>query len=89
MSPNDLLLIYTDGLSEARNLKSRIFGRFLLRSLRQKRQFPAAEVLKGEILEMFRYYTQGTTVSDDVCFLVVQMQSKDVTLKNENTSLSA
>ena len=34
-------------------------------------------MLKDEILEMFRYYTQNSRIDDDVCFLVVQMQADD------------
>lgn len=74
LMPGDLLVIYTDGLTEAKDLKSRIFGRFLMRNLRKRRDYGAAEELKDEILGMFRYYTQNRQVDDDVCFLVAQMK---------------
>ena len=67
-------MLFRSGLTEAKNLKSGIFGRFLFRSLRKPKTFDVAEQLKDEILEMFRYYTQNSRVDDDVCFLVVQMR---------------
>jgi serine phosphatase RsbU (regulator of sigma subunit) len=67
----DFLVVYTDGLTEVKDLKSRIFGRFLFRSLRKPGRYESAAALKDEILAMFRYYTQGQPVDDDVCFLVV------------------
>ncbi len=77
MSPGDLLIMYTDGLTEAKNLKSEIFGRFLFRSLKRPQKFESAGALKDEILEMFRYYTQHTHLEDDVCFMVVQMDESE------------
>jgi serine phosphatase RsbU (regulator of sigma subunit) len=77
LQPRDLLVVYTDGLTEAKNLKSQIFSRFLFRSLKQPRTYAAAEELKDEILAMFRYYTQSMRIEDDVCFLVVQMRPDD------------
>ncbi len=73
----DMLVIYTDGLSEAKNLKSGIFGRFLFRGLKKAKGFESAQSLKDEILEMFRYYTQDSRVEDDVCFLVVQVNQEE------------
>lgn len=73
LRPGDYLVLYTDGLSGAKNLKSEIFGRFLFRSLRQPRPFSSARAMKDDILAMFSYYTQGAPIDDDVCFLVVRM----------------
>ncbi len=81
LKQGDMLVIYTDGLSDAKNLKSGVFGRFLFRGLRRAGEFATASALKDEILHMFRYYTQGTRVDDDVCFLVVQMKTPDSVLK--------
>ena len=75
LKPGDLLLVYTDGLSEAKSLNSRVFSRFLMRSLKRADRFTSASELRDEILQMFAYYTQGSIVDDDVCFLVVQMPS--------------
>jgi len=77
LMPGDLLVLYTDGLTGAKTLKSGIFGRFLLRSLRKPREYAAAVELKDEILDMFHYYTQDNRIEDDVCFLVVQIAADD------------
>ncbi len=81
LKQGDMLVIYTDGLSDAKNLKSGVFGRFLFRSLKRAGEFATASALKEEILHMFRYYTQETRVDDDVCFLVVQMKAPDPVLE--------
>jgi serine phosphatase RsbU (regulator of sigma subunit)/HAMP domain-containing protein len=78
LQPGDLIVVYTDGLSEAKNLKSRIFGRFLMRALRKAHEYDSAADLRDEILQMFSYYTQGSHVEDDVCFLVVQVRGHDL-----------
>lgn len=69
----DRLVMYTDGLSEAKNIKSGIFSRFLVRTLRKSSGFRTSEELRDEILQIFSYYTQGSQLDDDVCFLVVQI----------------
>lgn len=81
LQPNDMLVIYTDGLSDAKNLKSGIFGRFLFRGLKKAKSFTSALGLKEEILEMFRYYTQESRVDDDVCFLVVHVSPDEESAK--------
>jgi serine phosphatase RsbU (regulator of sigma subunit) len=73
LKPRDALVIYSDGLSDARTFKSAIFGRLLFRALREPRGDRDAEGIKAEILSMFRYYTQERRIEDDVCFLVVQI----------------
>jgi len=76
LQAGDLLVMYTDGLSEAKSLKSGIFGRFLFRSLKHPRSFASAGELRDEILAMFNYYTQQVPIEDDVCFLVVKLPEK-------------
>lgn len=78
LQPGDLIVVYTDGLTEAKNLKSRIFGRFLMRTLRKAHEYGSAADLRDEILQMFSYYTQGSHVEDDVCFLVVQVRGHEL-----------
>lgn len=73
----DFLIFYTDGLSDARNLKSQVFSRFLLRSLRTRSEIFTAQELKTKIIELYEYYTQGSNSDDDVCFLVIQTKIKN------------
>lgn len=76
LANDDILVIYSDGLSQAKALKSPIFGRFLFRSLRERRSEQDPQKVKDDILDMFRYYTQGRRIEDDVCFLVVQVEDR-------------
>lgn len=76
LKEGDFLIFYSDGLSDARNPKSKIFGRFLIRSLRDLMEISSSESVKNEILRLFDYYTQGSVIEDDVCFLVVQFKQR-------------
>lgn len=77
LAPSDILVIYSDGLSQAKALKSQIFGRLLFRNLREKRAAQGPKELRDEILHMFQYYTQGRRTDDDVCFLVLQVGDQE------------
>lgn len=76
LQDGDMLVVYTDGLSDAKKLNSGVFGRFLFRGLKKAGEFASATELRDEILKMFRYYTQESRVDDDVCFLVVQIKDE-------------
>jgi hypothetical protein len=49
-----------------------------MRTLRKAHEYGSAADLRDEILQMFSYYTQGSHVEDDVCFLVVQVRSHEL-----------
>jgi serine phosphatase RsbU (regulator of sigma subunit)/HAMP domain-containing protein len=79
LAEGDMVVVYSDGLAQARTLKSPVFGRILFRGLRTPRAGSApltAETLKSDIMAMFRFYTQAQPIEDDVCFLVVEMRGE-------------
>lgn len=76
LSPDDVIVIYSDGLSSAKNVKRPIFGRILFRGLRERQQRIDAVKVRDDIVTMFRYYTQGRAIDDDVCFLVVHVDDE-------------
>lgn len=86
LKPDDLLVVYTDGLGDAKTLDSKVFGRFLFRKLRQRRDFATADTLKSEVLEMFNYYTQGAVINEDVRFLIIQMNPMNLHSGRKNVS---
>jgi sigma-B regulation protein RsbU (phosphoserine phosphatase) len=74
----DVIFIYTDGLSGLKHLKSTVFSKILQRKLRQMDLSLGPEFIRNEIIELFHYYTQGKKVDDDVCFIVIQCKSEAV-----------
>jgi serine phosphatase RsbU (regulator of sigma subunit)/HAMP domain-containing protein len=73
LKPNDLLFVFSDGLSASGSLKSEVFEKFLLRALRQKRAYEEPNELRDEILQHYKYFTQGSKIKKDVCFVILQV----------------
>jgi len=72
LEKGDYLVIYTDGVSEAVNVKSEMFEEERLRSLLESFQGQTVEQLTEVIREGVRAFTQGAPQSDDITVLVVQ-----------------
>ncbi len=72
LAEDDLLLLYTDGITEAMNSRRQIFGEErLLQAIRQYghlRAQPFVEALRGEILA----FTEECPQSDDITFVVIR-----------------
>ena len=72
LAEDDLLLLYTDGITEAMNSKRHIFGEErLLQVIRQHghlRAKPFVEALRNEVLS----FTEGCPQSDDITFVVIR-----------------
>lgn len=72
MSPGDLLMLYTDGVSEAMSVDSEEYGEARMRALfkecRADSATEALERLRGDVLE----FTRGARQSDDITILAVR-----------------
>ena len=81
LAEDDLLLLYTDGITEAMNNQRQIFGdERLLQVIRNAGNFravPFGERLKSEILS----FTEGSPQSDDITFVIIR--EKTSMLKEE------
>jgi sigma-B regulation protein RsbU (phosphoserine phosphatase) len=70
--PGDVLVLYTDGVTEAHNLKGDEFGRDrLAEAVRRHSQLGARELiaaLQTEVIE----WTEGRGATDDVTFFVIK-----------------
>jgi serine phosphatase RsbU (regulator of sigma subunit) len=74
LSPGDIVLAYTDGVTEALNEETLPFGiDRLIRSLKEHSGKPAQEILQSMIHDVNRF-TGGELQSDDLTMLVVQRQ---------------
>ena len=69
----DILIVYSDGLTDARDQQDEMFGDKTLRSL-IRRDAPAGESRAGaEFVERaIEEFTQGRPRTDDITFIVVE-----------------
>ncbi|HUE81681.1 MAG TPA: GAF domain-containing SpoIIE family protein phosphatase [Pyrinomonadaceae bacterium] len=71
-APGDLLVLYTDGVTEAQNPNGEEFGRErLAQSVMKARELPAREVITSVQKDVFEW-TGGVGPTDDATFFVVK-----------------
>ncbi len=71
--PGDLLIMYTDGVTEAVNSENEEFGRERLANvIKRYRHLPADQIIK-EIRQAMRDFTQGVPLADDTTFLICRI----------------
>jgi sigma-B regulation protein RsbU (phosphoserine phosphatase) len=72
--PGDVLMLYTDGVTEAQNLKGEEFGRErLVQALKANRELSARELIAAVHTEVLEW-TEGHGATDDVTFFVIKAQ---------------
>jgi sigma-B regulation protein RsbU (phosphoserine phosphatase) len=72
LEKGDFLVIYTDGVSEAVNVKTEMFEEERLQQLLESFQGQTVEQLAETIREGVKTFTQGAPQSDDITILVIQ-----------------
>ncbi len=74
LSPNDLLLLYTDGLSEAESPAGDLYeGHRFENALRARMESPAEELLDG-LLADAKAFSEREMFEDDVCLLAIEVE---------------
>jgi sigma-B regulation protein RsbU (phosphoserine phosphatase) len=70
LEAGDILLLYTDGVTEAENLQKEQFGRGRLANMiRQNADLSADEIIQ-KVLGAVNEFAAGTTLADDVTLVV-------------------
>jgi len=70
-TPGDLLVLYTDGITEAQNARGRFFGdQRLLQMLRSRHGRPADEIQKDLLAEVHSF-TSGSYLHDDIALMII------------------
>lgn len=73
LDKGDRLLLYTDGLSEARDVANLEYGDSRIHSLLSDcSQLPAASLV-GRLLEDVRTFASGTRIADDLTIMAIEM----------------
>jgi sigma-B regulation protein RsbU (phosphoserine phosphatase) len=72
IGPGDILVIYSDGLTDAENPRGEELGEKKVRDLIRAIGPRGAEALESEILAALDRFTLGSAQTDDITFLLIQ-----------------
>jgi serine phosphatase RsbU (regulator of sigma subunit) len=72
LGPGDMLVIYSDGLTDAENEAGEEFGEERLRALIKSTAPKGASALEAKILQSLDSFTQGAPQTDDITFLLIE-----------------
>jgi serine phosphatase RsbU (regulator of sigma subunit) len=68
----DILVVYSDGLTDARDQQQKMFGEArLLKLIRQEASF-GSDALEQKLLKAIAEFTEGTPQADDITFVMVE-----------------
>jgi sigma-B regulation protein RsbU (phosphoserine phosphatase) len=74
-SPGDVLVMYTDGITEAHNPQGAFFSESRLQdSLRANQERPADEIVQS-VLEQVNSFTRGAPNQDDMALVVMNRRN--------------
>jgi serine phosphatase RsbU (regulator of sigma subunit) len=71
LHPGDVMVVYSDGLTEARNQLEEMFGEERLLKIIQQEAPKGCHSLQQRILKSIEEFTQGTPQNDDITFVIV------------------
>jgi len=74
VAPGDLLIFYTDGVTEAMNGSDQMFGQERLQTIVTANAEKSAEQVCQAVLQALEIFTEDTPPSDDITLLVVKRQ---------------
>ena len=74
LDPGDILLFYSDGITEASNRDGKFFGGDRLKSLLAANTHLSSTELADRILEEVQEYTQGGAITDDRTLVVMKVK---------------
>jgi sigma-B regulation protein RsbU (phosphoserine phosphatase) len=74
VAPGDLLLFYTDGVTEARDIGNQMFEEERLRDVVAAHPKASAQQLVGAVIEAVEAFSRDTPQADDLTLFVVKRQ---------------
>ncbi|SHK34922.1 PP2C family protein-serine/threonine phosphatase [Hymenobacter psychrotolerans] len=81
-NPGDVMVIYTDGIVEARNAAQQEYGEERLHQMLERTYYLDADEIKQQILEDLGQFSHGQPMHDDQTLLVVKFKSAQPGLNN-------
>ncbi len=77
LEPNDLIMLFTDGLYEVQGPKDELYSQTQLVAGIQRRINLPAPQLFDELIEEVRQFSAGTGFTDDVCLVGMELGLED------------
>jgi sigma-B regulation protein RsbU (phosphoserine phosphatase) len=74
MNPNDLLFLYTDGLTEALNRDGEEFGDRRVRETLSALSFLPVDQIRDEVVRSVKDWCRGVSLYDDLTFVVMKVK---------------
>jgi phosphoserine phosphatase RsbU/P len=68
----DMLLVYSDGLTDAENPQEEMFGETRLLDLIRQEAPSGSQALAPRFLQAIEEFTQGTPQTDDITFIIIE-----------------
>jgi serine phosphatase RsbU (regulator of sigma subunit) len=72
LSNGDILVAYSDGLTDAENPEGEMLGEERVKAIIQEHALEGAEHLEKKLLETIQSYTRGRTQTDDITIMIVE-----------------
>jgi phosphoserine phosphatase RsbU/P len=76
LNPGDVLVVYSDGVTDAQDPKGEMFGQERLRELIKKEAPSGGKALEKAILDSIEEFTRGMAQTDDITFLLVEREAE-------------
>ncbi|MBQ9282194.1 MAG: SpoIIE family protein phosphatase [Treponema sp.] len=75
MEEDDILLFYTDGLTESRNGKNEMFGKMRIHEILQQSYAKDAQSIMEDIIDTYNAFTKGAKRDDDITVVVMKREN--------------
>ena len=76
----DILVVYSDGLTDAENPQEEMFGEERLLNIIRQEAPSGSQAVEQKLLKAIEEFTQGMPQTDDITFVVVEKLSDAITV---------
>ncbi len=85
INKDDIILAYTDGITEAQNLKEELYSDARFIELLENRNYNSTKTLTKEIVDSVKEFENGAEQFDDITVLAVQYCQEPNTISSDST----
>ena len=75
MAEDDILLFYTDGLSEGRNKDGDMFGKERIKHILKENYAKSAQSIMEDLIDAYQSFTKGVKRDDDITVVVMKREN--------------
>ena len=76
LKENDVLVLFTDGITEAKNLEKEDFGEVNFEKILTENNHLSAEEISNEVIKGVTQFSQNTTQHDDITLVIFKLKQK-------------